>query len=297
MSSLPAELLREIRSLHFQTRRFVDQGVMGRYRSAFRGSGMEFEEVREYLPGDEIRRIDWKVTARSGRPFVKSYREERELTVLLAVDISGSTHAGTREQLRASQLARIGAALTLIALKNNDKVGLVTFSDEVHHFHPPRKARSAVWRILHEVLQEREGFRRMTNFAALLRFLQNILKHRAIVFVLSDFIGELPESAIASLARKHEVIAITVRDPADDQLPNAGFIRIEDPESGETVLLDAGDAAVRSEYARLAQSRHAEVERLFQRHRIEQLVVRTDQPFGPRLREYFDRRSRRAVRR
>ncbi len=294
MNTLPAELLREIRHLHFQTRRFVDQGVIGGYRSAFRGSGMEFEEVREYQPGDEIRRIDWKVTAKSGRPFVKSYREERELTVVLAVDVSGSTQTGTRSQLRASQLARIGAALTLVALKNNDKVGLVTFADEVKSYHPPRKARSAVWRILHEVLEERESPRHGTDFGSLFRFLQSVLKHRAIIFCLSDWIGTIPDSALATLSMRHDVNAVTVRDPADSALPDAGFVRVQDPETGEILLIDSSSSAVRSEYERLVAARAQSVQRTFARHRVDHIIVRTDEPFGPKLRAYFDRRTRRA---
>ncbi|MFN8392297.1 MAG: DUF58 domain-containing protein [Bdellovibrionota bacterium] len=290
--ALTPELLREVKRLHFQTRRLADQGVVGRYRSAFRGTGMEFEEVREYFPGDDIRSIDWKVTARSRKPFVKSYREERELTVMVAIDVSASTLTGTRGALRAAQIARAGAVLSLIALTNNDKVGLVTYSDRLESYHPPRKARSAVWRILHEVLAEIPSGQRQTDLAGLCSLLSNVLKRRAIIFVLSDFIADGYEVALGTLARRHDVNAVVVADPADYELPDSGLTRIYDPESGETRLVDLGDTKLRADYRNLARERAKARDDIFRRHGVGTLSLQTDKPFMDELRRYFDRRSR-----
>ncbi len=290
---LPAELIREIRQLHFQTRKHVDEGVVGRYRSAFRGTGMEFEEVREYLPGDDIRRIDWKVTARSGRPFVKSYREERELIVMLAVDLSASTHTATRGQTRAKVLARVGAALTMIALRNSDKVGLVTFSDKIDSYYPARKARGSVWRILHEVLAERDFSHKGTNYEEVFSFIQNVLKRRAIVFLLTDGLGKMNNPALRSLAGRHDLTVVTVRDPADLTLPKAGLVRLTDPESGETQLIDTSNREVRERYELSAGKAAAETASYLNRYGAELLTVWTNKPFGAALRVYFEQRVRR----
>lgn len=288
---LPPELLEEVRRLHFQTRRLADQGIVGRYRSAFRGQGIEFEEVREYSPGDDIRLIDWKVTARARKPFVRTYREERELTVIIAVDVSASTFSATAAQTRESLIAKIGAFLTLIALRNNDKVGLVTFSDRLETFHPPRKARGAVWRILHEVLNERH-YRHPTDLSALFAFLSAVLKRRAIVFVLSDFIDRDFEPELSHLARRHDVNTIIISDPSDYELPDAGLVELLDPESEACLTVDSSDPAVRTEYKQLAASRIRELERLFIRHGVGYMELFTDRPFISAFRRYFNAKSR-----
>ena len=288
---LSPEMLAEVKKLHFQTRRLANQGVVGRYRSAFRGTGMEFEEVREYFPGDDIRAIDWKVTARSRKPYVKSYREERELTVILAVDVSASTLSGTRGNLRAELIAKVGAVLSLIALTNNDKVGLVTYSDRLESYHPPRKARSSVWRILHEVMAEAPVGHRGTDLSGLFSFLSNVLKRRAIVFVLSDFIATGFEVPLATLARKHDVNAVVVSDPADRAIPDSGIVRVVDPETGESTLCDFSSEKVRTAYQQLARVKSDAREKLFLRNGIGRLELNTDQPFIGPLRRYFDQRS------
>lgn len=287
---LSAELLAELKRLHFQTKRLADQGVLGRYRSAFRGLGMEFEEVREYFPGDDVRAIDWKVTARSQKPYIKTYREERELTVIVAVDVSGSTHTATRGRVRAEVVARVGAVLTLIALNNNDKVGLVTFSDRIESYHPPRKAKSAVWRILHEVLSPTPG-KRGTDIAGACRFLSNVLTRRSIVFVVSDFMGDSFEFPLATLAKRHDVTALIVADPADGELPEGGLVSVIDPETGEPFLLDCSDPTIRAAYRAEAQRLITHRSSLLRRLGVASVELTTNKPFMNEIKRYFDRKA------
>ena len=288
------EILRQIRRLHFQTRRLADQGVMGSYKSAFRGRGIEFEEVREYNAGDDVRAIDWKVTARTGRPFVKSYREERELTVLIAVDISASTLTGTRSQLREDLIAKLGAVLTLIALNNNDKVGLVTFADTIQTYHPPRKARSAVWRILHEVLSP-SAYHRGTDLGATMRFLRSVLKRRAIIFLISDFMTAGYERDLAVLAKRHDVTALCVRDPADLGLPPGMLLHVQDPETGATAYIDTADARVREMYESESLKRQAALTKLFHRHGAGFVELFTNREFIHDLKRFFEYRHRKEL--
>ena len=295
-TELDASMLKELKKLHFQTRRLADQGVAGSYRSAFRGRGIEFEEVREYVPGDDVRTIDWKVTARVGRPYIKSYREERELTVIIAIDVSASTLTGTRTQTRDALIAKVGAVLALIALNNNDKVGLVTFSDQLETYHPPRKARSAVWRILHEVL--RPGpCRPQTNLAALFTFLHQVLKKRAVVFVISDFFDAGFEVPLATLAKRHDITAIRIGDPADERLPLTSLVRLQDPESGTTVLIDpAHPPAARAYRKQSAEKRSATLD-IFGKHAVGVMELQTNIPFLPALRRFFEEKRKTHYRR
>lgn len=286
LSSLDPELLQEIRRIHFQTRRSADRGLSGSYRSAFRGKGIEFEEVREYFPGDDVRAIDWNVTARSGIPHIKTYREERELAVLLAVDVSASTFTGTRLQLRESLIARVGAMITLIALRNNDKVGLVTYSDQLESYHPPRKARSAVWRILHEVMSPGE-YRPQTDLAALFVFLRQVLKRKTVVFVLSDFISPPFEQEIALLSKRHEINLIQVADPIDSSLPDVGLFRTRDPETAQELLLDTSDPKVRSSFETRSVARQQTLNSLCAKHGIDLLRLQTNEDYMHSLRQFF----------
>lgn len=287
--TLPPEILQEVRKLHFYTSRLADEGVIGQYRSAFRGRGVEFEEVRNYYPGDDIRCIDWKVTARSGAPFVKLFREERELTVMLAVDVSRSTLTGSKSQLRANLMAQIGALLTLIALRNNDKVGLVTFTDKLETYHPPRKARSAVWRILHEVLSPNaEG--RNTNLAGFCNFLIQTLKRPAIVFLISDFMCTPCERELAKLAQKHDVTAVLVKDPLDTELPNLGLLSLCNPETGQTVLIDSSDPKVREFYLQHFSEHRQSVLKTFNKHGIGLIELETNRPLLAPVQQYFLKR-------
>lgn len=291
--SLPPELLAEIKRLHFQTKRLADEGIVGQYRSAFRGRGVEFEEVREYNPGDDIRTIDWKVTARSNVPFVKLFREERELTVMLGVDTSASTLTGSRQELRERLLAKAGALFTLIALRNNDKVGLVTFSDRIETYHPPRKARGSVWRILHEVLSPRE-YNPRTDLAGLCTFLSKTLNRSAIVFILSDFYSPPFAKPLSILAQKHDVTAVQVRDPWDVALPQAGLVLLRDRESGDLQTVDTSNLIVQREYRENQKKAQQELCSVLRRAGVRHIELRTDEPLIVPIRGYFLKRQLRA---
>lgn len=290
LSELSSELLAEIKRLHFQTKKLVDQGITGGYKSAFRGIGMEFEEIREYLPGDDTRSIDWKVTARYQKPFIKSYREERELTVCIAVDVSASTLSGTKKHIREQLIAKIGAMLTLIAKNNNDKVGLLTFSDQVESYHPPRKARHAVWRILREVLSPKRHNKK-TNLAATCKYLRQVLKRHSIVFIISDFIDDNFELELAALQNKHEVCAIIIRDPGETELPNAGLINFIDPETGESIVIDSSNTEVRKKYSNVAKRINTQRLSTLKRYGIDHIVIESEEEISGKLRKYFLRRG------
>lgn len=298
---LDAEMLAEIKRLHFYTRKLANEGLVGQYRSAFRGRGVEFEEVREYAPGDDISSIDWKVTARTGKPFIKCYREERELSVMLACDVSASTYTGTRGQLRARVLAQLGALFTLVALANNDKVGLVTYSDRLETYHPPRKARGAVWRILHEMMGMRNQDRG-TDLAACLSFLNLTLKRSSVVFFLSDFnfsgnsvaavesnIAKF-EVALGVLAKRHDVTAVRVKDFIDSDIALSSqrmLLRVVDPETGQPRIIDTGDIRVLEAYRERAMERELQLSRLFARYGVSLLTVDTVDDILPVINRYF----------
>lgn len=285
-STLSPSLLAEIKRLHFYTQRLADQVNTGQYRSAFRGRGIEFEEVREYVPGDEVRLIDWKVTARFQKPFIKSYHEERELTVVIAVDVSRSTATGTRNQLREKLVAQVASVLTLVALNNNDKVGLITFSDRLETYHPPRKARSSAWRILHEVLDP-NVIGAGTDLEGMFRFIRSVVKRTAIVFVISDFVADPYETSLAALAKRHDVTFVHIGDPADEALPPVGLIELFDPESSTTVLVDSANPKFCAEYGALAKRHIGELTAVCRRNRVGLLQLSTGRPFIADLKRYF----------
>ena len=285
---LNQNLLRELKQLHFHTKKLVDSGISGRYKSAFRGKGIEFEELREYQPGDDIRSIDWKVTARSRKPYIKSYREERELNVVIAVDVSRSTLAGTKNQVREDTIAKVGAALTLIALNNNDKVGLITFSDHVETYFPPRKARSAVWRILHQVLTPEETPSFRTNLNRVFSFLYSILKRRSVIFIISDFLDKNYEKSLAILAKKHDVTAVVISDPSDINIPTIGLINCLDPESGESFLLDTSSPEFKKEFDSRVLSARQQLKEILVRHRIGTMEINSNDPYMPEIRKFFE---------
>ncbi|MCC6953107.1 MAG: DUF58 domain-containing protein [Deltaproteobacteria bacterium] len=290
--TVPPGVFAEIRRLHFRMRRLVNEGVAGGYRSAFRGQGLEFEEVREYTPGDDIRSIDWKVTARLRKPYVKSYREERELNVMIALDVSGSTHTGSRGKLRSELIAQIGGALTLVAMRNNDRVGLVTFSDQIDRYFPPRRNRSSAWRVLHEVLLA-EPTPRGTDFSGLCDFLSGVLHRRSVVFIVSDFNGDGFQRALARLGKRHDVTALVVADVSEAELPEVGLVTVVDPETAETRLIDLSTSADRESLLSASQQRWRALERTFRACDVGAIRLETDQPFIGSLRRYFE--SRRAA--
>jgi uncharacterized protein (DUF58 family) len=251
---------------------------------------MEFEEVRQYVPGDDVRCIDWKVTARSRAPFIKMFREERELCVVIALDVSASTRTGTHRELREHLIARVGAVLSSIALQNKDRVGLVTFSDTVHNYFPPKKGRGMAYRLVHEALATRSEARG-TSFKEVCHYLSRVLPRRCVVFFLTDLFDSAGETALALLARKHEVTVMKVRDPSDKELPRAGLLQVEDPESGARVLLDTTSHPVREAYReRVLTSEKALTERL-RGAGVEVVELVTNRPFIPELRRFFERRA------
>ena len=294
----PPDVLRQVRRLELRTRGLVSASFAGEYRSVFKGQGMEFAEVREYQPGDEVRTIDWNVTARMGRPFVRCYVEERELTVMMAIDASGSSRFGTRGRFKSELSAEFAAVMALCAARNSDRVGGLIFTDRVEHVVPPAKGRRHALRLVRDMLvvePERAG----TSLATGLDYTMRLLSHRAIVFVLSDFLspaGDLvaaheDERALERLSRRHDVIAVTVDDPAERILPDVGVARLVDPESGAVAEVDTSDPAVRKRFADQVCAEHDERARRFARWGIDEIAVRTDRSYVEPLMRFFRRRE------
>ncbi len=289
---IPKEILRKVRDIEIYTRRLVNETLAGEYHSVFKGRGMEFSEVREYQPGDDIRLIDWNVTARMGHPFVKIHVEERELTVILVVDASASGTFGTVNQMKGELAVELCAVLAFSAIKNNDKIGLIIFTDEVEHYIPPKKGRNHVLRVIRELLYfkpERKG----TDIRAALDYLNNVTKRKAVVFLVSDFLAGQYEQALRITNRKHDVIPVTINDPRELELPEVGMVELEDAETGERIMLDSFDPDVRLAYRELANRELAVRERLFHSLKMDAIAVRTDQPYMHTLLSYFRKRARR----
>jgi uncharacterized protein (DUF58 family) len=293
---LPREVLRQIRRLQLKARRAVEDLLGGEYHSVFKGSGMAFEEVRAYQPGDDIRAIDWNVTARMGQPFVKRYIEERELTVMLAVDTSGSQQFGTRAQLKREVAAELAAVLAFSAISNNDRVGLVQFTDRVEHFLPPRKGTRHVLRLIRDVLF-RQPRRRGTALREGLDYLNRVLRRRAVVFLFSDFLDHDFERAFRRTGRRHDLVAVRITDPREEELPAVGLVELEDAESGRRLLLDTGDPAVRHAFRDSATSRREAVRQLTRSAGVDLIEVSTDGSHLDALIRFFRLRERRQRRR
>lgn len=293
---LPREVLRQIRRLQLKARRAVEDLLGGEYRSVFKGTGIAFEEVREYQPGDDIRAIDWNVTARMGHPFVKRFIEERERTVLLAVDCSGSQQFGTRAQQKREVAAELAAILAFSAIGNNDRVGLVQFTDRVEHFVPPRKGTRHVLRLIRDVLFY-EPAHRGTSLREGLDYLNRVLRRRTIVFLLSDFLDRGYESAFKRTGRRHDLIAVRIADPREEDLPAVGLLELEDAETGERLLLDTGSRAVREAFRAAALTRRAEVKLLAAQAGTDLVEVSTDGSHLDALIRFFRLRERRLRRR
>jgi len=289
------ELMKQVRTIRVVTGKLVEERLSGEYHSVFKGQGIEFDEVREYQPGDDIRTIDWNVTARMGHPFVKRYCEERELTVIFLVDVSGSQGFGSGDRGKAEVAAEFTCLIALSAIRNQDKVGLILFSDRVEKFLPPRKGRTAVMRLVREVLAA-GGTRRRTDISAALRFLNNVQKHKAVVFLVSDFLDGGFERDLRVTARKHDLIACPVSDPREIEIPDVGLLEVEDPETGELVVLDTASARVRTDFSRDMSARQREMREMFRKLKVDFLDLRTDKPFVEDVRMLFHRRRARARR-
>jgi uncharacterized protein (DUF58 family) len=285
-------MLARIRRIEIRARRLVANVFLGEYHSVFRGRGIEFSEVRQYEPGDEVRAIDWNVTARMGTPYVKKYIEERELTVLLVVDVSASSAFTSAGMTKRQLAAEVAATLAFAAVANNDRVGLVTFSDRVEQFVPPGKDRTHVLRIVRELLyHEPQG--RGTDVAAALSYVMRIARRRAIVFVLSDFFDEGFERQMRAAAARHEVLAMSLNDRREAELPDVGLLELEDAETGARALVDTSDAGVRADYARRAAERLARRRRAFAAAGVEEIALATDRSYVEPLLRAFRARERR----
>ncbi|MHB0948165.1 MAG: DUF58 domain-containing protein [Gemmatimonadaceae bacterium] len=288
---IPPEILRQVKLLELRTRGLVNSLFAGEYRSVFKGQGMEFAEVREYQVGDEVRSIDWNVTARMRRPFVKRYIEERELTVMLAVDLSGSERFGTRARFKSELASELAAVLAMSAVRNNDRVGICLFTDRVEHVVPPRKGRRHALRVIRDLLAyEPRG--RATDIAGAADHLLRTLKHHTIVFLVSDFAAPDLERPIKLLAQRHDLIAVTVEDPSERDLPDVGLARFVDPETGATVDVDTSDPRVRAAYAHAMTTEMDMRRRLLRRLGVDEIPVRTDgDVVGPLLRFFRTRET------
>ena len=287
-----AEILKRIRALEIKTRGLVETVLAGEYHSVFKGRGMNFDEVREYQPGDEIRTIDWNVTARLGTAFVKKFTEERELTVVLVVDVSASGIFGSVSQSKRELAAEVACALAFSAIRNNDKVGLLLFSDRVELFIPPKKGRSHALRIIREILFfEPRG--RGTEPALALDYLNRVVTRRAVVFFISDFQAGDFSRELAVSGRRHDFVAVHIEDERETSLPNVGIVALEDSETGEQIEVNTADRNVRERFAALAATRREELGRLLRRNNIDSVSLRTGADYLPALRGFFKARERR----
>jgi uncharacterized protein (DUF58 family) len=289
---LPRELLRQVRRLQLRARRAVEDLLGGEYHSVFKGAGIAFEEVREYQAGDDIRTIDWNVTARMGHPFIKRFVEERELTVMLAIDVSGSQQFGTRFQQKREVAAELAAVLAFSAITNNDRVGLLNFTDRVERFVPPRKGVRHVLRLIREVLFFQPQHRG-TCIREALRVLNRVLHRRAIVFLLSDFADQDYEKSFQHTGRRHDLIAVPISDPREEELPKVGLLQLEDAENGQFVLLDTNRRRVRDDFALQARQRRERLRQLARSSRVDLIEVSTDGGHLDALVRFFRLRQRR----
>ncbi len=316
---IPREILKKIRQIELRSIRLVNETLAGQYHSVFKGQGMNFEEVREYVPGDEVRAIDWNVTARMNHPFVKKFVEERELTVMLVVDLSGSGLFGSGEQSKRELAAEIASVLAFSAIRNNDKVGLILFTEEVEKFIPPRKGRRHVLRVIREILFF-EPKQAGTDLNRALEFLSRVTSHRAIAVIISDFLGQthvsraeinahlkrravysdtLAQASLTALRqanRRHDVVAVQITDRFELELPALGYLVLKDAETGEVVEVNTGDERKRASFQQRQERTQAELRRLFQAAKIDAIQLRTDQPYAAALGRFFDMRERRRIR-
>ena len=289
---IPKELIKKIRRIEISTNRLVNDVFSGQYHSTFKGQGMEFIEVREYQPGDDVRNIDWNVTARYGFPFIKKFREERELTVVLLVDLSRSGMFGTTRSLKEEIAAEIGALLAFSAIKNNDKVGLILFTDQVEKFVPPKKGQQHVLRLIREMLYFKpQG--RGTDIDQALTFLSQVLTKRAVVFLISDFLNKGFERSLKMANRRHDIVAIKITDPREVELPKIGLIELEDSETGEQMLIDTNDLRVREYFCDYNVQEEAERNRLFRSINIDHIDILTSESYVEPLVRFFRMRAKR----
>lgn len=290
---IPKDVLNKIRRIEIRTKRLVNDVFSGEYQSVFKGRGMEFSEVREYLPGDDVRSIDWNVTARMGHPYVKKFDEERELTIMFLVDASASGAFGTVSRYKSELAAELCALLAFSATRNNDRVGLVIFTDRIEKVVPPKKGRVHVLRVVRELLFFRPEGKR-TDIPGALDYLSNVVRRHAIVFLVSDFIASGYERALAVANRRYDLIAIPISDPRELELPRLGLVEFEDPETGERLAVDTSNRRFAERFREELARDAAERERIFTRLGVDSIPVSTDRPYVEPLETFFRRRARRA---
>ncbi|AXT58747.1 DUF58 domain-containing protein [Aquimarina sp. MMG015] len=284
------ELLKKVRKIEIKTRRLSDHIFGGEYHSTFKGRGMTFSEVRQYQFGDDVRNIDWNVTARYNEPYIKVFEEERELTMMLMVDVSGSQLFGTKQQFKKDIITEVAATLAFSATQNNDKIGLILFTDEIELFIPPKKGRSHVLRIIRELL-EYEPKSKQTNITEALKFLSNVMKKKAIVFMLSDFIADDYQQTLKIVGGKHDVTGIRVYDKREEEIPNLGMVQMEDEETGELLLVNTSSKKIRTNYGKYYQDRVDYFKDSFTRSGAGSISSRVDESYVKKLLGYFKRRG------
>jgi uncharacterized protein (DUF58 family) len=289
---IPQELIARIRQIQIYTSRMVNASFAGEYESVFKGRGMQFDEVREYVPGDDVRTIDWNVTARTGKPYIKRFVEERELTVMFAVDLSASGLFGTVNKFKNELAAEFCAVMAFAACKNNDKVGLLVFTDRMELYIPPKKGTRHALRLIRELLYFKMP-RRKTNIPGAMDYLARVLKKRATVFLVSDFIEREFKRPLALMNKRHDVVAVSVRDRAEKRLPNVGMIELEDAETGEVVMVDTGRRLFRSSYESASRKRFDELKGMLRSIKVDCIDIGTDKAYVNDLIQFFHMRHRR----
>ncbi|AHZ85287.1 DUF58 domain-containing protein [Bdellovibrio bacteriovorus] len=287
--SLPPEVLKKVKLLEINTRKLVNNLFAGEYHTAFKGQGMTFADFREYVPGDDVRSISWPLTARTGKPYIKTFEEERELTLILAVDVSGSSDFGTGPYFKGEVMTHMAALLAFSAVKNNDQIGLLLFSDQVEHFVPPKKGRGHVHRLLRDLFYYKPKSHR-TKLSSGFSYLQGILKKRATVFVFSDFMDQGFEQSLRLLGRKHDVVACVVNDAAEYSLPSMGVIEVQDAETGEIVTVDTSSQSFRAQYEEAVAKRKDARDRLLRLAQVERVDVKSSEDYVNPLVAFFKKR-------
>jgi len=289
---LPREMIKKVKRIEIKTTRMVNEVFSGEYQSIFKGMGMEFSEVREYQPGDDIRNIDWNVTARYGHPFLKIYKEERELNVMLVVDLSGSQRFGSGERFKTEAAAEITAVLALAAIKNNDKVGLLVYTDKIELFVPPKKGKNHVLRLIREILYFKpQG--RGTNTSAALEYMLSVIKKKSVVFLISDFIDSGYEKPLGIAAKKHDLIALKLSDGLETMIPKAGLIRLYDLETGNERIVDTSSRNFKNEYSSRVAGRANEFDKTMLKLGVDRVYIPSGGDYAAPLIRFFEMRARR----
>ena len=292
---LSKELIKKIRQIQIRTSHQVTEVMAGEYKSAFKGRGMEFDEVRQYQPGDDVRTIDWNVTARTGHPYIKRFVEERELTVMLMVDASSSGSFGSITCSKNEVAAELAALLAYSAIRNNDQVGLIIFTDQIEKYVPPKKGRQHVLRVIREILFFNKPEHGATNITTALEYLQKICTRRSVVFLISDYLSEGYDKALLLASKRHDLIPVTITDPREVALPDVGLLDLMDAETGERILIDTHDAKVRKAFAFLGSNEREERSKKFRQASAESLDIRTDSSYVDELIRFFKRREHKTV--